>query len=348
MRVKSIVCMIAPLVVLVAAFSAPTPTQSQGWTMRGIDNMHATRDYMCNQQSADFMAVIAQRDRELGANLAAVDTPYDAPSNYHQCAPADPIAYERSWVQAFRGQGLHIWFRQTWFNWEGSYGAPKLTSTIPLGRSAGAVLDGTDTVSYLAKTYHFILDHPYLYADSDWFTSEPEPINGGVKVGWGCDGACQFPDFAVVNRWLRDSMTVDRAAFQQLGLNVNVGHWGLPCDTYRHYDVSTVASMGTFTTDCYMRSAADLKMRLDFIHKTYGVPVELGEWGEVWDGGQQPVSTDITTSILNTLDAMPYLAGMNYFQSYSGDTGEGLVDHQSLELNQLGRQIQYAYTRETP
>lgn len=329
---------IASLLFAVASFLVSNPGYS--WQLRSIDNMHATRDYMCDQQSPDFMTTIARRDRELNATIATVATPYDAPSNYHQCVPDDPIAYETAWVQALRAEGLHVWFRQTWFNWEGSYGAPKLTATIPLGRSAAAVLDSTDTISYLAKTYHFILDHPGLYADGDLFTPEPEPINGGVRIGWGCSGACQFPDWTVVNRWLRDSMTVDRAAFRQLGLSVSVGHWGLPCATYRYFDAATVTAMGNFNTDCYFRDAVELRSRLDWLSATYGVPVEVGEWGEIWDHGEEPVSSDVTRAVLQAISSDPDVVGFNYFQSWSGDTGEGLIDHQTLELNNLGRLVQ--------
>src|SRR4030088_195445 len=131
-----------------ASRSATKASASAGWTVKSIDNMHASRDFVCWQQSAAFMASIASAERAANANTATVDTPYDAAGTYHRCSPSSPMAYEAAWVQALRAQGLHVWFRQNWFNWEGGYGAPKLTAAtspaIRLGTAAG-VLNGSDT-----------------------------------------------------------------------------------------------------------------------------------------------------------------------------------------------------------
>jgi hypothetical protein len=312
------------------------------WSFRSVDTMHVTRDYMCYQQTAGFMASIAHSSRSLHTNFSTITTPYDAPANYHQCTPKDPIAYETAWVRALRGEGLHVWFRQTWFNWEGSYGAPKLTAdTTPAIRlgSAAAVLNGSDTTSYMARTYRFILAHRGLYANGDMFTPEPEPVNGGIRIGYGCSGPCQFPDWATFNSWLRDSMTVDSAAFRQLGLQVSVGNWGLPCANHKYIEDSTIAQMGTYNTDCYFRDTTELVSRLTWAHNTYHVDIVVGEWGDIWDGGLQPTTTREVSATLAALARLPFVRGLNYFQIFSGDQGEGLVDHNTLLLNSTGREM---------
>ena len=321
------------------AFALTNPT----WTLRSVDNMHASRDFVCWQQSPSFMAAVAQAEKSANTNYAAIATPYDAPANYHQCSmPKDPIAYETAWVQALRAAGLQIWFRQTWFNWEGSYGAAKLTAdTTPAIRlgTAAAVLNGTDTTSYMAKTYRFILAHRGLYANGDMFTPEPEPVNGGVRIGYGCSGPCQFPDWATFNRWLRDSMTVASAAFRKLGLQVSVGSWGLPCANHKYIEDSTIAQMGTYNTDCYFRDTTELISRLTWAHNTYHVDIVVGEWGDIWDGGLQPTTTREVSAALAAFASLPFVRGLNYFQIYSGDQGEGLVDHNTLLLNPTGREM---------
>jgi hypothetical protein len=321
-----------------ASASASTPV----WSFRSIDNMHATRDFVCWQQSASYIAQVAAADRGTNANFASIATPYDAPGNYHQCTPRDPIAYEQTWSRALHSQGLHVWFRQTWFNWEGSYNAPKLTATttpaIRLG-TATAVLSGTDTTSYLAKTYHFILDHPQLYANGDVFTPEAEPQNGGITNSYGhYTGSLQFADWPTLNRWMRDSMTVDTAAFRSLGKSVTVGYWGLPCSNYRYngsdnIDASTIAQMGVYVTDCYFRNPQDMVNGLNVVHNSYHVPVVVGEWGEIWDRGAQPTTSQVTTSVMNALTGLPYVRGLNYWESIGGWGGEGLMDQHTLQTN---------------
>jgi hypothetical protein len=320
------------------------------WSFRSIDNMHAARDYPCWPQSTAFMTSVATAERTAHANYASVPTPYDAASNYRYCTPPDPIGYEQQWVQALRAQGLHVWFRQTWFNWEGSYKAPKLTATtspaIPLGTAAN-VLNGTDTTSYLAKTYRFILAHPGLYANGDIMTPESEPQNGGIAASWGqCgSGLCQFSGWPRLNQWLRDSMTVDSAAFRHLGLQVTVGYWGLPCSNNRwngvnNIEASTIQQMGVFVTDCYFHDVPTLVSRLQLIHSTYSTNVIVGEWGDIWDDGVQPTTANEISSAMTAVQGLPYVTGFNYWQGWGSGTGEGLINPTSLKLNASGLVVQ--------
>jgi hypothetical protein len=325
-----------------------TASSTNPWAIRSIDNMHASRDFVCWQQPSSFISSVAASERSAGAGFATIATPYDSPSNYHQCSnPKDPVAYEQTWVNAIRAQGMRVWFRQTWFNWEGSYGAPKLTSStspsIPLG-SADAVLNGSDTTSYLARTYHFILDHPALYRDGDIFTPEAEPQNGGILQSYGgCSGPCQFSDWHSFNLWLQDSMKVDSAAFQQIGRRVSVGAWGLPCSNNRWHGADnieplTLAMMGVYVTDCYFRDIPSLLSHLDIVHSSYNIDVVVGEWGEIWDTDQLTTSASIS-STLTALRSLSYVRGVNYWQGIGGGGGEGLIDKTTLQLNANGQQV---------
>jgi hypothetical protein len=335
-----------------AAATTPAAAASTTWSIRSIDNMHASRDFLCSQQNPAFMASIAAAERSMNANFATVDTPYDAAANYQRCIPASPLAYETAWVSALRTQGLHVWFRQNWFNWEGSYGAPKLTSStshpIALG-TAASVLNGSDTTSYLAMTYHFILSHRSLYANGDILTPESEPQNGGILRSAGqCSGSCQFADWQTANRWMRDSMTVDSAALASLGLNVSVGYWGLPCSNNRiggvnNIEASTIAQMGVYDTDCYFQDIPTLSAHLALIHNTYNVNVVVGEWGDIWASGTKPATGLEVTSALTSTSYLTFARGFSYWQAYGGSGGEGLVDKTTLKLNANGRALAAAY-----
>jgi len=335
-----------------SAYAADTATATtRAWNVRSIDTMHLTRDYACWPESASFMASIAASVKAMGANYASVATAYDAADNYHSCNATNPTGYERAWVQALRTQGLRVWFRQTWFNWEGSYGAPKLTANttpaIQLG-TAAEVLAGTDTTSYLAKTYRFILSHPYLFADWDIFTPEPEPQNGGIQQSWGhYDPAMtQFHDWPRTNQWLRDSMTVDTAAFAKLGIRVTVGAWGLPCSNYQwnganNIEATTIAQMGPYVTDCYFHDVSQVVAGLQVIRDTYHTSVIVGEWGNVWNIDTTPQATaNEVTQMLTAAHALPWVTGFNYWQIYGGGGSESLVDPDTLQLNLTGIAVQ--------
>src|SRR5690349_6258094 len=70
------------------AFAA---TSTNPWAIRSIDNMHASRDFVCWQQPSSYLSAIAASERSAGAGFAAIATPYDAASNYHQCSnPRNP------------------------------------------------------------------------------------------------------------------------------------------------------------------------------------------------------------------------------------------------------------------
>jgi len=310
--------------------------------LRSIDNMHFSRDFMCYQRSAaDIQAVVAA-EVAAHADTVTVDMPYDDPSNYRVCTPSDPNAYEARWLSIIRAQGRHVWFRQMWLNWQGNYGAPKLAGpAIPLGTDTAAVLAGTDTTSYLARTYRWILAHPSFFRSGDIFTPESEPENAGIMPA--CTATCQFSSYAAADAWYAASMLVDRAAFSQLGLSVKVGYWGLTCSS-NYLTPATIRSMGVYVTDCYKQTPAELVAKLQWLHTRYGVPIILGEWGDIWDAGVQSAVVARIDGAYSALRQQPYLVGISYWQAYDGTTGEGLVDHTTLRLNQAGLRIQYWFS----
>ncbi|MBV9101582.1 MAG: hypothetical protein JO198_11145 [Candidatus Dormibacteraeota bacterium] len=294
--------------------------------------------YLQQQFSSDASSIVAA-DRATHATYATYDGPYDpSAAGYTSCVPGPlaPIDFERTWVNAIHAAGLHAWFRQTWNTWKGLYGERVLTYStspqIPYETSGGvnAVLSGVDSNSYLARTYRFIIGHPELFANGDIFTPQSEPDGAGI----GCS-KCQFPSTSEYNRFLRDSMAVDRMAFADLGRNVTVGMWGVSC-TQLILDSTTVSQMGVVSTDCYMRSAAQLASALAGIHATYGVPVAVGEWGDIWDQAQQPALNNELNAVMSVLSSAPYVVGVNYWQAIGGPGGEGLVDPANLQLNSAG------------
>jgi hypothetical protein len=312
--------------------------------MRSIDTMHLSRDFMCHQVSAQEINAVIVAEVAAHVDTTTVDMPYDPPSTYGKCLPKDPAAYERTWLATIRAYGLHVWFRQQWLNWEGNEGAPKLTPTttpaIVLGSNPSAVLNGSDTTSYLGRTYAWIRRHPDFFHSGDIFTPESEPANAGIQPY--CHAPCMFASRAVAEQWYRDSMTVDRAAFHSLGVDVKVGYWGLAC-SQDLVSQATAQAMGVYVTDCYQRTPSTLVSRLTALHDRYGIPVVLGEWGDIWDSGGA-VSQEIDNTFA-TLRTLPFLAGVNYWQGYGElASGDGLIDHTTLTLNPAGKRIAFWFS----
>jgi hypothetical protein len=313
--------------------------------MRSIDNMHFSRDFMCYQRTAAEINAVVNDEVAAHVDTVTVDMPYDSAGNYKNCTPPNPAAYEAEWISIIRAHGLHVWFRQMWNNWEGNYGTPKLTYTtspaISYGGDANAVLNGTDTTSYMAMTYHFILNHPSFFRSGDIFTPESEPENAGI-IPW-CTAPCQFPSYAAADAWYYNSMYLDRAAFARIGVSARVGYWGLTCSS-NYLSAATIQSMGVYDTDCYFKSASDVVSHLQWVHNRYGVPVVLGEWGDIWDGGNLALLVPEIDSVYSALRQQPYLVGISYWQGYGGNQGEGIVDKTTMTLNAAGARIQYWFS----
>jgi hypothetical protein len=317
--------------------AAPPPS----WGLRSIDTMAESKDQMHNQVPASSIQEELQTDKSAGANTVAIEVPYDAASSY---APPVTPGYEATWVNTAHSLGLHVWFRSHWNTWEGDYGFPKETPTTVPERALGtaaAVLDGQDTTSYLALTYHWILDNPDYFRDGDIFTPASEPENAGIEPY--CTDPCMFSSDAVFNQWLQDSMTVDRAAFASLGLAVQVGYWGISGWNATHGVVSqaTVNEMGVFDVDDYFQSPVALVANLSQIEATYQVPLVLGEWGDIWDGGNQALMVPEINSIMAAVSELNYVVGFNYFRDIGYSQGEGILDPTTMQLNSAGLAVSH-------
>lgn len=303
-----------------------------------------SKDQLRNQASPSSIAQLLTTDRDTGADTVAVEVPYDAAATY---SPPVAPGYEPTWSEAAHSLGLHVWFRSHWNSWEGDYGFPKETPTSSPARALGtanAVLDGQDTTSYLALTYHWILDNADLFQSGDTFTPAAEPENAGISPL--CTSNCMFSSVSVYNQWLQDSMTVDRDAFASLHLNVQVGYWGTNgwIATNGYLSQATVQDMGVLAVDDYFQSPAALVANLAQIEATYHVPLVVGEWGDIWDDGNLTLMGPEVNSVLAAVAQLPYVIGFNYWRDIGETQGEGIVDPTTLQLNSAGEAVAYWYS----
>ena len=309
------------------------------WTLRSIDTMAMSKDRLRAQVSTAAIRQELAADHSTGANAVAIEVPYDPASSY---SPPVTAGYEATWVQTAHALGLHVWFRSHWNSWQGDYGFPVETPTTSPGRALGtaaAVLDGRDQTSYLGLTYRWILDHPAYFRNGDILTPAAEPENAGIAPY--CSGPCMFSSVAVFNQWLQDSMTVDRAAFAALHVKVAVGYWGDSgwLATHGYLTQATVDQMGVLAVDDYLKSPTALVANLNQIESTYRVPIVVGEWGDIWNGGNQALMVAEANATMSAVSHLGYVAGFNYFRDITPPgyiTQEGIVNSSTLQLNPAG------------
>ncbi len=316
------------------AASSPSP-----WGLRSIDTMAMSKDHLRDQVPPSVIQAELVADRSTGANTVAIEVPYDPASSY---SPPVTPGYEATWVSTAHALGLHVWFRSHWNSWQGDYNFPKETPSTSPGRAlgtAGPVLSGQDTTSYLALTYHWILSHPSYFRNGDIFTPAAEPENAGIAPY--CQGPCMFATVAVFNQWLQDSMTVDRAAFASLHVSVRVGYWGTSgwIASHGYLSQATVQAMGVLAVDDYLQSPAALAANLAQIEATYRVPLVVGEWGDIWDGGDQALMAPEVGAVMTAVSQLPYVTGFNYFRDIGYGQGEGILNPSTLQLNASGAMV---------
>jgi hypothetical protein len=338
---------LAPLCAVSAPHAVAQASTLSGWQYRAIDTMAASHDKECYQLTQSQIGALIATDASAAVTDVPISSPFDDPSAYVSCTPV--AGYMDKFVAAARAHGLNIWIRSHWLSWQGGYGVPKLTPTtspaMQLG-TATAVLAGTDTTSYLAKTFRWILSRPAgFWQSGDIFTPASEPENAGILPY--CTAPCMFSSYTQFNQWLRDSMTVATAAFTRLGVSVHVGWWGLTCDN-RKIDASTIAQMGPYVTDCYFKDPTTLVSKLTALHSYYGVPVVLGEWGDIWDGGAEPATAIEVNTVLTALRPLSFLVGVNYFRDWGGNQGEGIVDKSTLLFNAAGGEVKLDFATMVP
>ena len=331
------------------------------WTFRCIDTMSRSRDQVQVQTFKPLIPLFCQQIARLGVTHMTYAGPYDDETTLG-AAPG----WRDAWVAAIRATGAHIWWRMVWANWQGMFGQPMLTfattPAIPYATAGGAaaVLDGTDTTSYLARTYQFIVQHPTLFADGDVFAPVSEPSDAGVGPN-PAGTPYQFPDLAAFQQFLPAMTTVCTAAFQAIGKQVTVGLYGSGWyDDGVWLPASVAQAVGPFSIDDYTQDPAQMQQNLATLHDAWGLPIWVGEWGA--DGETtEDARVHLVDRMMRAIAALPFVPGINYFEAWSyppqphdpsasnlGPAGDGLLDRDTLAILPHGHMLAAWYRRMTP
>lgn len=139
----------------ISAQNSSSQNSDQLWPIQSVDTLKTSRDKarieLYNKEFDNEIEKEVKAIKHLGANYITIDTPYD-----EEFRP-----YLERWIRISRENGLKIWFRGNWSNWEGWFGYQKNLSPE----------------EHIIKTRNFITSNPHLFNDGDIFESCPECEN---------------------------------------------------------------------------------------------------------------------------------------------------------------------------
>lgn len=328
------------------------------WTFRSIDTMSRSRDQAQSQAFMPQIPVFVRQIAKLHPTHMTYCGPYDEPTTYG----AQPGWMDR-WLQEIRATGRRVWFRMIWNNWSGTFGQPvysyQTTPAIPAVTAGGAqaVLNGTDTTSYVAKTYQWILAHPTAFRDGDVFTPLAEPANAGIRPFTSAVYP-QFASYREYNLFLQAATVACRAAFQRLGRRVFVGLWA-PGTNPQEVTAATSAILGSpQSQDLYTQDPATMVQQLTTLAQVGHIKAILGEWGANAEATEaQRVA--LVHQMYGAVAQLPFVTGVNYFEAWSypangtslsqvGPAGDGLLDRETLAILPHGQAVGQWFARQTP
>lgn len=118
-----------------------------------------------------------------------------------------PTALQK-WVTAIRANGLKVWWRVSWDNWQGAHDAPVNMSPA----------------TYISETVDFITENPTMFADGDLFDFSIEPASATThwNTTYGSDwsyggGEDAIAGRAAYNTYIQDGIDDVTAAFLSIG-----------------------------------------------------------------------------------------------------------------------------------
>lgn len=285
-----------PVIEAKEEYSQPELPISNGetWRIRSIDTQVISKHWEDVSPESINQQVLMLK--ALGVNYIAIGTPYDRPEEM------------RMWVEAIHREGIHVWFRSHWLEWEGDDGKPATMTSE----------------EYLRRTSAFIRANPDLFKEGDSFTVAVEPEQVGVGLGK------RFLDWNEYRNFLLLQISTANAAFEQIGLErkiytnwISVNGWVVE----NEFNQELVNKMGLITVDHFVHQSQTLgkindgeavventEKDLDRFHEKWGVPIMLGEWGyQIFQEVPEDVQAEVVSKMFARLKDKDYLIGINYW-----------------------------------
>lgn len=275
-------------------YSQPALKEGNPWSIKSVDTQVVSKHWPNVPKGSIKEQVVLIKD--LGVNYIAIATPYDR------------LEELKNWVDEIHLQGLNVWFRSHWAEWEGTDG--KQASLTPQ--------------QYLDKTVEFIKSNPDLFREGDAFTVTVEPEQAGVGLGK------KFLNWDQYRRFILDQILYSNEAFGSIGLKkkiytnwISVNGWVVE----NVYTEDMVDKLGLIVIDHYTEQSKtvgeidppekivdDMSRDLDRFYTKWHKPILLGEWGyQIYQNTSEENQAFVVRSVLEKLQTKPYLIGVNYW-----------------------------------
>lgn len=246
--------------------------------------------------SAEMIKEQVSAIKSLGANYVAIGTPYDEVDDM------------RMWVREIHAQGMHVWFRSHWLEWEGDNNRPAIMTPD----------------QYLEKTSQFILDNRDLFAEGDAFTVAVEAEQAGVGPGK------RFLNWEEYKQFLLLEITVANNSFKKIEMDRKIHTNWLSMNGWVAQNVITpelAKQIGLITVDHFSpqsdtigvfdspdRIAKMMSSDLDSMYSRLNVPIFLGEWGyQINQESDEEHQKAVAEAVLSKLVVKQFLIGVNYW-----------------------------------
>lgn len=275
-------------------YSQPALKKGNPWSIKSVDTQVVSKHWQ--NVPKDSIKEQVELIKKLGVNYIAVATPYDR---------SDEL---RNWVREIHAQGLNVWFRSHWSEWEDTDGKRALLTPQ----------------QYLDKTVVFIKSNPDLFREGDAFTVAVEPEQAGVGLGK------KFLNWDQYRQFILDQILYSNEAFKSIGLKkkiytnwISVNGWIVENvftdDLVNKLDLIVVdhfteQSKTVDEIDSPEKIVDDMSRDLDRFYTKWHKPILLGEWGyQIYQNTSEENQAFVVKNVLEKLQAKPYLIGVNYW-----------------------------------
>ncbi len=267
------------------------------WEVRSVDTMKTSRDLAREKLHDISYDQIIVRDlkliKDLGANYVAIDTPYDE----------EFIPYLTRWVKHAREQGLKVWFRGNFSEWEGWFGYPK----------------NMTPQEHIRRTAQFIESHSDIFEDGDAFDPCPE-----------CENAQWWPQpdkNSEYNSFVINQQVITKASFAKIGKDVHTNWTGIIGGRAKEVlDQRAVDALDKVVAiDHYTNSVANMDDYIRYFADSFDAKTLISEFGapipDINGKMSEAQQADFIDSMMNIFYVnKDKVYGINYFALGTGTT----------------------------
>ncbi len=272
------------------------------WSVRSVDVDLISKQESPAASKEDIRNQVTNL-KAIGVNYIAVGTLYDENENMAM------------WADEIHSQGLHVWYKGSFAEWNGEAGKPPIMTKS----------------KYLERTKWFILDNRNLFKEGDSFSFASTPEVVGVGMGE------KLMTWSEYKKFILKGMYISGEAFKEIGLDGKIHTNWLPITepvVLDKLDKKFVEKIGLISVDIFgnqsqtqgeLENSSDyineIEKSLDKIYSEWQTPILISKWGyQVYQKVDDEKQQGVIDAVFNLLKRKPYIIGVNYWTSSGGTT----------------------------